>query len=404
MTRPGFILLLLLPFKLLAQPFTPNPDWRFENFNSQNHFVSLEISALTIDKNGYVWTSGVGLQRFDGYRTTEFNSFDQAKRVLRSNYTCVIGDNKDRVWINAGGLCYYDNASGKFIYMQPDANHHLTRVEAFFVQENYLWFICEYGLAKLNLQSLKISFTPLKHITDALCIYPTDENNLLISSREKVYMYNIKENTYTTQTLLYNHALVKIFSVITCRSDIFLGTNYGLFTLKNLKDVSPANKGTDVVINDLLFFPQDKEKKYLFIASEGKGLMIYNTVLKKMEFTYEHDVNNPYSLPNNIISKLFVDKKERLWLGTDFGISMLDVYNQQLKMRFINKNNADVLGINKIARDKYDSTKVWMASYNQGMICVNWKTKRIEKIFDTNPKTRQIYDFVQLSKNKWLLA
>jgi len=123
-----------------------------------------------------------------------------------------------------------------------------------------------------------------------------------------------------------------------------------------------------------------------------------------MQYAYEHDVNNPYSLPNNIISKLFVDKKGRLWLGSDLGISMLDVHNQQLKMRFINKNNADVLGINKIARDKYDTTKVWMSSYNQGMICVNWKTKAVEKIFDTNPETQQIYDFVQISKNKWLLA
>ncbi len=84
---------------------------------------------------------------------------------------------------------------------------------------------------------------------------------------------------------------------------------------------------------------------------------------------------------------------------------MLDVYNQQWKMRFLNKSNTDdTEHQHKIAGDKYDSTKVWMSCYNQGMICVNWKTKRIEKIFDTNPKTRQIYDFVQLSKNKWLLA
>jgi len=274
--------LLLLPsFNLSAQAFTPNPDWRFENFNSQNHFISFEISALTMDKNGYVWTSGRGLQKFDGYKTTKFDSFDQPKGGLRSNYTGVISDNTGRVWISAGGLCYYDEASGKFIYIQPDSKHNLTRIDAFFVRKNYLWFICEYGLANLNLQSLKVSFTSLTNINDPLCTYLADENNLLVSSREKVYMYNIKENTYTTQTLIYNHSLVKIFAVTTRGNDIFLGTNFGLFTLKNLKAVSPATNGTDVVINDLLFFPQDKEKKYLLIASEGKGLMIYNTVLKK---------------------------------------------------------------------------------------------------------------------------
>ncbi len=54
-----------------------------------------------MDKYGYIWTSGIGIQRFDGYRTIDFNSFDQAKRALRDNYTDVIADNNGRIWINA---------------------------------------------------------------------------------------------------------------------------------------------------------------------------------------------------------------------------------------------------------------------------------------------------------------
>ena len=131
---------------------------------------------------------------------------------------------------------------------------------------------------------------------------------------------------------------------------------------------------------------------------------MYNTQLKKVEFTYEHNENNPYSLPNNTVTKLFADKKGRLWISTGFGISMVDVLNQQLKMRFINKNNLDETGISKIVRDKYDTAKVWMSSFNRGMICVNWQTKKIIKIFNTNPEANRIYDFEQVSKNKWLLA
>ena len=69
MIRFGFYLLLIaMPVDLLAQEFTPDPDWRFENFNSQNHFISRAISDLTIDKNNYVWTSNSGVQRFDGHK------------------------------------------------------------------------------------------------------------------------------------------------------------------------------------------------------------------------------------------------------------------------------------------------------------------------------------------------
>jgi hypothetical protein len=399
------LFLLFIPFDLFAQSFMPNPDWRFENFNNQNHFVSREIPKLTMDKHGYVWVCSRGVQRFDGYRTIDFNSFDQAKGGIKDNYTDIIADDDGRIWISSGGLCYYDDASSKFIYVQTDIKHNIAEITAFFVQKNYLWFVCNYGLAKLDLRSLKISFTSLTGVTDPLCTYLIDENTLLISSREKVYTYNIKKDTYSANTLTYNHSLVKIFAVTKSGATIFLGTNSGLFALKNLKDISLVSAATkDVVVDDILFLPEDKEKRYLFLATDGKGIMVYNTLLKKIEFTYAHDDDNLYSLPNNIVLTLFADKKGRLWISTALGVSMLDVFNQRWKMRFLNKSNTDELYINKIALDKRNSAKVWMSSYNQGMILMNWKTKKIEKIFNTDPDMQKIYNFVQLSENKWLLV
>src|ERR1700740_3685932 len=100
MAKFGFgMLLVFSSFQLLAQEFIPNGDWRFENFNSQNHFISREILSLTTDKHGYLWTCSGGVQRFDGNRTVYFNSFDQGPRVLRDNYTSIIRDNDGRVWV-----------------------------------------------------------------------------------------------------------------------------------------------------------------------------------------------------------------------------------------------------------------------------------------------------------------
>lgn len=406
MVKFGFLLLLItIPFSLLAQGFTPDPDWRFENFNSQNHFVSRAISDLTIDKNNYVWTSNSGVQRFDGHNTTEFNSVDENAAALRSNYTDVAADNDGRIWVSSAGLCYYDNASGKFVYLHPDANHPITYTQGFCFQAGNLWFVCDHGLARADLHTLKISFTKLTRVTDPLGIFLIGKNTLLISSREKVYIYSINTGAFSTHTLIYNHSLVKIDAVAISGKTIFVSTNRGVFTFNNLKDINIVNTGIkDVMVNDLLFLPEDKRKIHLFIATDGKGLVVYNTALKKTEVIYAHDENNPYSLPNNTINRMTTDKKGRLWLCTNFGISMVDVLNQQFKVRFINKNNLDETGIDKIARDKYDTAKVWMSSYNQGMICVNWQTKKIIKIFNQTPEAKRLYDFAQVSKNKWLLA
>ena len=406
MVRFGIgLLLILVSFDLLAQSFTPDPDWRFENFNNQNHFVSREIGNLTIDKHGYIWTCSRGVQRFDGYKTVDFNSFDHSKGSLRDNYTNIITDNNGRVWVSSAGLCYYDDATGKFVYIEPDAKHHITFVNTFCLQKNYLWFVCDYGLAKLDLKSLKITFTSLTEVIDPLCLSLVNERTMLISSREKVYIYNVINDTYSASILTYNHSLIKISSVINTGKDIFVGSPHGLFILRNLKDISLVSEAAkDVEVDDLLFLPEDKEKKYLFLATDGKGIMVYNTVSKAIDFTYMHDGDNLYSLASNIVSRFYTDTKGRLWIATALGVSMLDVFNQQWKMRFLDKNNTDDQYINKIARDKHDSTKVWMSSYNQGMIMMDWQTKKVEKIFDRSAELRNVNDFVQLSKNRWLLA
>ena len=67
-----FSSLIFAPAYLFGQGFTPDPDWRFENFNGQSHFIDNEINNVVVDKNGYVWTASTGVQRFDGYKTAHF--------------------------------------------------------------------------------------------------------------------------------------------------------------------------------------------------------------------------------------------------------------------------------------------------------------------------------------------
>jgi len=397
--------LLLFPFQLLAQSFAPDPDWRFENFNSQNHFTSLPVSQLVVDRQGYVWASANGLFRFDGNHTIEFTSNNRSASSLRGNYPAAIPDNSHNIWITCYGLCRYDAAGNKFVYVKTDPGRDFKNAECFCTQRQYLWFICEFGLTKFDTKTLKFSYTSLTHVNDPLCSALINDSTVFISSREKVYYYNIRRDTWTVQTLVYNHSLLKIFNVHKVRNRFFLGTNNGLFVLDGSKKITALCPATrDVVINDIAILPADSAQKYLFLASEGSGLQVYNTALDKIQYTYLHDDNNPYSIPCNGISSFFVDEKGRLWISCDIGISMLDLSDQRFKMRFLDKSNAYQLGINKIAADKFDTSKIWLSSYNQGMICVNWKTRQVDKIYNKIPYARRLYDFVQLSKNRWLLA
>jgi len=83
-------LVLLCPVLTAAQSFAPNPDWRFESFNSQNHFVGGEIHSIAMDKHGYLWTCSRGVQRFDGHRTVDYNSFLTGNNAIRSNSANIL--------------------------------------------------------------------------------------------------------------------------------------------------------------------------------------------------------------------------------------------------------------------------------------------------------------------------
>jgi len=399
-------LLVFIPFNLLAQTFKPDPDWRFDNFNGQNHFINREISDMAFDKFGYAWTCNRGIQRFDGNKTTYFNSFDLSPGALRDNYDDVIADSNGRIWVCSAGLCYYDDANNKFVYLQADQQHKINSANACLIQKNTLWFVSNLGLTKVDTHTLKVNLTSLTDINDPLGTYLLDENTLLISSRQKAYIYNIKKDTYTAGTLTYNGGLLKVLAVKKSGGSTFLGTTGGLFIFKSLTELSlVAKETTGIEIDDLMFLPADKNEQYLFVATAGKGIIVYDTALKKIRINYTHDDNNLYSLPSNLVNKFVLDEQTRLWIATGFGIAMLDISNQQWKVRSVNKTNTDEIFIYKVEKDRYDSTKVWMASNSQKIMRFNWETKKVEKIFsiDKSPDVQQVYDFVQTGKNKLLI-
>lgn len=405
MRRSVFIIWLFVPLCLFAQEFTPNPDWRFENFNNQNHFVSRSIETIAMDKYGYIWASSRGVQRFDGYHMLDFNRFEQTNGALRDNSASLIADPTGRIWVTSGGLCYYDDAHGRFVYVEADKSHPVTNAFALCILGNNLWFKSDYGLTRLNLHTLKISFTSLKDVPNPLCTYAIDDNTLLVADRERVFIYNIKKDTYTATTLLHNHALIKIFNVIKGRDVIYLGANTGLYTIKNVSHLNALSTPvSNVAIGGMIFMPDDKEKKYLFVATEGKGLLVYNTIKNKVEFAFTHNDGDVYSLPDNVLSNLYLDRTGRLWIGAATGLSMLDRSVQQWKIHFLNKENSGEGHITRIARDKYDTSRIWLSCHYGGMVSVDWKTQKIEHVYNHGDALHDVLDFVQLSRTDWLLV
>ncbi len=84
---------------------------------------------------------------------------------------------------------------------------------------------------------------------------------------------------------------------------------------------------------------------------------------------YKHDPNVPSSLPNNFVTNLFQDDKQRLWVGTQTGIAWMDinrkgVFHQVFPLK---KEDLYVIGIYQLKA----SSKVIVSTNGQGIFLVD---------------------------------
>jgi len=96
----------------------------------------------------------------------------------------------------------------------------------------------------------------------------------------------------------------------------------------NVKHLTTADGLSQSYIYDLI----EDSNGLIWIATQD-GLDVYNGKNFK---SYRNDINNEYSLADNIVRKLFIDHQNTIWVGTQNGLSQ---YDRKLD-RFINHKSA----------------------------------------------------------------
>ncbi len=85
---------------------------------------------------------------------------------------------------------------------------------------------------------------------------------------------------------------------------------------------SPNKPGT--INSNLIFDVVGDKKGNLWIATTGSGLNYFDRATEKFR-AFKHENKNKSSLSDNHISTIFKDRNDRLWIGTNRGINMLDL-------------------------------------------------------------------------------
>jgi ligand-binding sensor domain-containing protein/class 3 adenylate cyclase len=303
-------------------------DYRFNNYTISNGLSQSFVTTIIQDQNNSLWIGTQdGLNRFDGKAFEVFNQ-DETPGLESSNFQCSVRTPDGRLWFGtASGLILFDPNSERFTTFNINSQILLDIQSVDFDQEGNLWLATVgYGVVKFDTRKLKFETGKVNLVSKKVHLVKClQDGNLLIDIEDKGLVYfNLKAKSGQKLTLKSkNTTLVSILKMLELDNGmVILCTNQGLYQFNpKLFNVTIKFKSLDKLglfsIKDLVF----SNGKY-FIATTSNGLFTINE--SGSIFNSTEDLFQKNSLLFNGLSCLFQDNNNKIWVGSERGLSGFD--------------------------------------------------------------------------------
>jgi len=386
-------LLLLCAILSVAKQATAQ-ELFFSTLSLKDGLPSNIISGIAQDKDDFIWIgTGNGLCRYDGTRLRTFKKTESVNSLSSNEVSCVIVD-AGFVWIGTwNGLCRINTTT--FEVTRIDLGGSTAIRTLYKGANNIIWIGTESGLIQFDVAADQIvevfdsrknnlSHNTIRSIYEdhhgTLWVGTYDKLNKLPRGRHKFDTYDLK-GAYRS-SLKNNLICGEIRPVPSNDSLLWVGTETGL-CLFNTKTGAYERFGEDNAefSNEVI--------KCMYLDDEGKlwlgtdfGLSIFDPLYKKSK-SYFHNPQLPYSLANNAIWQIYEDRGGVIWFVTSNGLSRLNKQRNFYDYHEVTNMLNDQLVGNQVKGSLITSAGiVWLATLH-GVIRIDPKTKARE-LFSTN--------------------
>jgi len=262
-----------------------------------------------------------GLNRFDGKKFKVFKyKKDDKNSIGSSSILSLHLDEKGRLWVGTTkGVYKYNNKDETFSMMKNIPEEEVRNIKS---TGDVLWIVVNFKLYQYDTKTKRTIYRKTSSPVVAMSISKHDNSTSVATMDGKM----IKVRSGSETIVRYDLTQFKGAGKITQIQDIYsindsvllIGTFDRAFKadlkhkeLFNLFDKKPGLKNiqahTFIAQNDSIYW----------IGSE-KGLYVYNTKSENIEHV-EKELNNPYSLTDNVIQSFCLDNEGSVWVGTFFG-------------------------------------------------------------------------------------
>ncbi len=407
MKKQYFIFFLL--FNALMQNVNSQEfeQLKFKHLSSKEGLSQRSVIDIFQDKKGYLWfATRDGLNKYDGYTFTIYrHNSEDSKSLSHSWVTAIHEDNYGNLWVGTkDGLNKYNPEQDNFIrYKQNSKLNSITHNEIWDLiqlESNVLWVATSNGVNQIRIKEDSIShFKNQKENTRFPLIdvrtrgfMASKEGELWISTVEGINVFNPRDNKVTHYN--YPKGVTKddhINNFPTLFED-----SYKNIWLGHEKGLAIFNKKQNVFVDYIFNKTKAITSAVRSICEDYSGNLWIGTysglyLLNQENYTLKnisHNENDPKSLSQNSIYKIFRDSRGDMWIGTwAGGINYFDKSYNIFK-QFSSGNSENMLNyevVSAIVEDDFQN--LWVGTEGGGINFYNRKTGRFT-YYTHNPNNK----------------
>lgn len=322
----------------------------FRNYNVSDGLPSSTVRAITQDSQGYMWFGTKnGLSRFDGYQFKTFQYQKNKQGTIGNNFIyCITAYDPTHYWIGTeSGIYILDLETETFTPFAPLAGKAVfdilkddrgkiwmtSRLDGLFV----------YDPVSKKTNNFRANQTAASVSVNATTKLAKDENG------------NIWIGTYGNGIDIYNPATKR-----------FTNIHSGLYGLNN-DNINVLYKGYDGV---------------MWVGTMNGGL--YKWQKETQTFKSYQQSNSAHSIKDNIVRAIHQTSPDKLYVGTEKGLNVLDMATDQFEV-YTNQSN-DLFSISdnaiySICSDR--SGTIWVGTFFGGVNYYHEKGSAFELYYPT---------------------
>lgn len=302
-----------------------------------NGSMKVSLGSIYEDFEGNIWlgSDGFGLYKI---RRTNFTNYTANSSLIDDNVWSITQDNNRSIWISTNINGVFKIEENKII--QYKNRNGLTEKQIFcsyLSKRGELLFGTVNGVFEFDGTVFKPFFSSSKYQQNIVLNITEDKNgDLWFGTISGAIKFNKKEQTH--YELGVKDEEMAVFSIFNDKDNQlwFLTEDEGVFIRKNENFVPFI---PHEIFNDgQVWCVAQDQKDNLWFGHWGKGLIFWNSTDSSLQFIDEED-----GLIENTIVSMKYDGKRFLWIGTNKGVSRLDLkeYYQSGRLLFKNFQTSD---------------------------------------------------------------